>query len=372
MLYATPPLQALELEVLARIEEIRAQVRFVSVDPKVWADLLVPLFLSADTEDGEESDAAGSSAGRKPSRHRPEATATNTDEQAFAAYRDALRYVLHLHDDPHFVYHESLLRSLHYMLLSHEPAHHPGRWRAAPIRVHGSGMWEVLYEPPPPELVPDLMHELMARLNEKDDTPVVVRAAMAHLNLVQIHPFADGNGRMGRALHTLVMVRDGVLDPEFSSLEKSIARDRTRYRESIYELGAAWNPAADARPFLRFCLTAHLHQAERALHDARRMNAVWAEATREVEKLGLPERIIYALTDAAAVGHVDATAYGQWAGVDARRARADLQKLVDRGLLVRSRGARRASYRATAAAREIESRVRTRHAPYQPRDPFGS
>lgn len=117
------------------------------------------------------------------------------------------------------------------------------------------------------------------------------------VNLVQIHPFLDGNGRIGRALQTLVMVRLEILDPEFSSIERSVARDRDRYRESLYELGPASNPAADTRPFVRFCLTVHLNQAERALGHARRMSAVWAEAAEEVQRQRLPERVTSALAN---------------------------------------------------------------------------
>jgi Fic family protein len=219
---------------------------------------------------------------------------------------------------------------------------------------------------------PELMGELMAGLNEKDDRPAVVRAAMAHLNLVQIHPFKDGNGRMGRALQTLVMVRDEILDPEFSSLEKSIARDRAGYRESLADLGPAWDPGADARPFLRFCLAAHLRQAERALDDARRMSAVWAEAEQEIRRQRLPERVTSALADAAFAGHVDRAAYRQWARVDERTARADLEQLVDRGVLAGSRERRRLVYHAGPVARDIRGRVWAAHPLRRFEDPFKS
>ena len=367
-LYTAPALDRPERDVVARIDEIRGQVRFVSVEPKAWAQLLVPLFLSGEnSNDAEELEGAGA-AGRGPRGVAARET-TATDERAFAGYRDALQYILYLHDDPHFVYHETLLRSLHYMTLSHDPDKNPGRWRTATICVYGRRGSEVLYEPPPAELVPKLMRELMACLNEKDEMPAVVRGAMAHLNLVQIHPFLDGNGRMGRALQTLVMVRRGILDPEFSSIEKSVARDRDRYRESLYELGRAWDPSADTRPFVRFCLAVQLDQAERALGHARRMSAVWAEAAGEVRRQRLPERVTSALADAAFVGHVDPAAYRQWARIDERRARADLQKLAKRGFLLRRPG-RRASYTAGPMARAIRARVWATDPPHRPVDPF--
>ncbi len=369
-LYAAPALDRIERDVVARIDEIRAQVRFVSIEPKAWAKLLVPLFLSGEHSNGAEGfEGAAAEVAAPEASPRAAPGATDTDDRAFAGYRDALQYILYLHDDPHFVYHESLLRSLHYMTLSHDPDKSPGRWRTGTISVDGRKANEVLYDPPPAELVPELMRELMASLNAKDEMPTVVRAVMAHLNLVQIHPFPDGNGRMGRALQTLVMARDGILDPEFSSIEKSVACGRDRYRESLYELGPAWNPAADARPFLRFCLTVHLEQAERAMGHACRMSAAWAEAAAAVQGQRLPDRVTSALADAAFVGHIVAAAYRQWARVDERRARADLQMLAERGFLLKRPG-RRASYTAGPMAREIRARVWAAHPPHPPVDPF--
>jgi Fic family protein len=366
-LYAAPALDRTEQDVVSRIDEIRGQVRFVSVDPKAWSHLLVPLFLSGESaNDAEELAGAAADVAGGPRRS---VVATDTDARAFAGYRDALQYVLSLHDDPNFVYHETLMRSLHYMTLSHDPDKSPGRWRRRTICVYGGRANEVLYEPPPPELVPELMRELMARLNDEDELPAVVRAAVAHLNLVQIHPFQDGNGRMGRALQTLVMVRDGILDPEFASIERSVARDRNRYRESLYELGRGWDPRADTRPFIRFCLAVHLDQAERALEQARRMSAVWAEAMDAVQRQRLPERVTSALADAAFAGHVDPAAYRQWARVDERRARADLQRLAERGFLLRRPG-RRAAYTAGPKARAIRARVWAMHPLHRPVDPF--
>ncbi|HEY2991946.1 MAG TPA: Fic family protein [Methylomirabilota bacterium] len=341
MLYAAPTLGRAEVDVLARIDAIRAQIRFVSAEGTATSRTLLPLFLPGES-----------------------------DDPAFVGYRSALGYILSLHDDPHFAYDETLLRALHYMTVAHDPDKQPGRWRNAPIRVRGAGLWEVLYEPPEPELVPELMRDLMARLNAKDPTPVLVRAALAHLNLVQIHPFADGNGRMGRALHTLVIVRDGILDPEFASIEPAVAGDRDGFREALYELGTRWDPGADTRPFVRYCLTAHLQQAERALDGAHRMSAVWAEAAREIERRRLPARLTAALADAAFAGSVDAAKYRRWAGVDARRARADLALLAERGLLMRTGAGRHAGYGPGRIARAIRRCAWAAHPPRALDDPF--
>ncbi|MEU5786036.1 Fic family protein [Micromonospora lupini] len=71
---------------------------------------------------------------------------------------------------------------------------------------------------------------------------------MAHLNLVKIHPWRDGNGRMSRCLHTLVLARDGVLAPEFSSIEEwlGVGRNTYAYHDALGEVGGpTWQPDND-------------------------------------------------------------------------------------------------------------------------------
>lgn len=101
------------------------------------------------------------------------------------------------------------------------------------------------------------MAELLEWLNAGDlSTPLYVRAAMAHLNLVSIHPWRDGNGRMSRCLHTLLLARDGVLAPEFSSIEEWIGTSTAntgRYYNALQTTRATWDPDADAHDWVRFC-----------------------------------------------------------------------------------------------------------------------
>jgi Fic family protein len=83
-------------------------------------------------------------------------------------------------------------------------------------------------------------------------TNALVRAAMAHLNLVMVHPFRDGNGRMARCLQTLVLAREGILAPEFSSVEEFLGRNTDEYYKVLGDVGAGKHPERDASPWIRY------------------------------------------------------------------------------------------------------------------------
>jgi Fic family protein len=196
---------------------------------------------------------------------------------AVSGYRAALTYILQLAADPHFVYHEGVIRALHYMMIGFDLSKNPGKWRPGTIYVRREPSGEIVYEGPDAEAVPKFMNEMVLSLNEGSPTlPVVVRAAMGHLNLVMVHPFSDGNGRMARALQTLVLAREGILAPPFSSIEEYLGRNTPAYYQVLAEVGGGrWQPERDTRPWIRFCLRAHFHQAQRLLRRSREIGRLW-------------------------------------------------------------------------------------------------
>src|SRR5205807_2158266 len=105
---------------------------------------------------------------------------------------------------------------------------------------------------PEPAEVPALIEELVADLSADHDEPPMVRGAMAHLNLIMIHPFRDGNGRMSRCLQTLVLARDQILAPEWSSIEEYLGVNTQTYYAVLADVGTRqWDPTQDARPWIR-------------------------------------------------------------------------------------------------------------------------
>jgi Fic family protein len=184
-------------------------------------------------------------------------------------------------------------------------------------------------------LVPPLMSERMTSLNAASSLPVMVRAALAHLNLVMVHPFSDGNGRMARALQSFVLAREGILDPTFSSIEEYLGRNTQAYYDVLAQVGqGAWHPENDPLPFVTFCLTAHYRQAETLLRRHEEMERLWALLEQEATRKGLPERAMLALSDAALGFRVRNATYRTAAEISDPLASRDLRAMVDAGLLV--------------------------------------
>ncbi len=338
MLYQVPQLPPEYLRVVERVDEMRLRLRFLlQQQSSRWTGLLrrsefARAIQGSNSIEGFHvtvDDAVAAVEGEQPLiDERTEAWL------AVRGYREAMTYILQLSDDAHFAHQQAMLRSLHYMMLSYDLGKHPGRWRPGVIYVRRETTGVIVYEGPDAALVPTLMDELVASLNQSGSLPIVVRAAMAHLNLVMIHPFSDGNGRMARALQTLVLAREGILSPVFSSIEEYLGRNTQDYYSVLAEIGqGSWHPERDPLPWIRFCLTAHYRQAETLLRRSQEAGRLWTEAESEIKKRGLQERMILALHDAAFGFRVRNTTYRKAAEVSDAVASRDLGQLAAAGLL---------------------------------------
>jgi Fic family protein len=171
---------------------------------------------------------------------------------------------------------------------------------------------------------------------------------MAHLNLVTVHPFSDGNGRMARALQTLIIARSGISAPEFSSIEEYLRAHTAEYYQVLSDVGTAgWNPGRDASPWVRFSLTAHFRQATLVMRRSDHIQQLWDKLEQAVNKLGLPERCILALADAAVGYRIRNVTYRAAAQVSDQVASRDLREIVKAGLLVAAGEKRGRTYSAS-------------------------
>jgi Fic family protein len=284
---------------------------------------------------------------------RPE-TVEEEVRQALLGYRDALTYIIQAHGDPHFSLSAHIIRALHFMMLKYDLTKLPGKYRPGPIRVVRDPDSQTVYEGPDAARVPTLMNELVESLSNRSDQNPIVTGAMAHLNLTMIHPFRDGNGRMARALQTLVLAQSGALSPEFCSIEEWLGRNTDAYYQILGRTGQGkWNPGNDALPWVRFCIKAHYQQAATLIQRGNTMAQVSFAVEIIAAKHKIPDRSVNTLINAAFGMRVRSSQYQADNSVSDVVAGKDLRKLCDIGLLNPIGEKRGRYYLATDSLKEI-------------------
>ncbi|GAA4997318.1 Dot/Icm type IV secretion system effector CoxFIC1 [Yinghuangia aomiensis] len=339
-IYATPPLDTGDQRVLTEVEELRERLSLRLRPGRPWSgqlrrNMTARAIAGSNAIEGypmRVSEVEALLVGEQP-MGTPEPTRIEVD-----GYRRALSWIQALSDADGFAYEAGLLNSLHWMVQGHHAHKRPGRWRNRAVYVLSAGHPPVTeYTAPDPGRIPELMALLIDWLNAGDlDQPVHVRASMAHLNLVNIHPWCDGNGRLSRALSALLFARDGVLPAEYSSIEEWLG-----YRENTWDYyrvlkrvgGATWSPENDTHPWIKFCLRAHHLQAQSAERRFDLYARIWEQLSEATSRLGLDERVVYALLPAALSGKVRRAVYQHDADLTEQTAQRDLKELVRLGWL---------------------------------------
>lgn len=341
MIFRVPPLTRRDTAALQQLDTLRAELRFAVREPRRWVGGLRQLYFAKAVQASNTIE--GYDASLNDVLHvvgdEPPTDAETETVHALQGYRDAMTYVLQIAEERTLAIDPSLLRSLHFMMLKHDLSTRPGRWRRGAIFIATDPDQRVVYEGPDVDLVDDLMTELVDSLDSADGHSVV-RAAMAHLNLVMIHPFADGNGRMARCLQTLVLSHDRVLGPTFCSIEEYLGEHTAAYYAVLGEVGrGSWNPDNSALPWVRFCIEAHLDQALTLKWRLKASETLWMQCEQLVTRHGLPIRSVGPLSDAAQGRRLRNAGYrlivSNAEGVDIsdQSAGLDLRRLVAAGLL---------------------------------------
>jgi Fic family protein len=349
MLFSPAELDEADHRVLDLIKDQHQRLRPLVAAPRRWSGMLRKVALARAVRGSNSiegyvvsvDDAFAALDGQEPM------TADDLSWQAVRGYRDAMTYVLQIAMEDRREITAETLKGLHFMMQQYDLTRWPGRWRSGEVYVYDEDNRVVVYLAPSADQVPGLVDELIEQINATDPgMPALVRAAMAHLNLVMIHPFKDGNGRMARCLQTLLLACDGTLmTPEFSSIEEYLGRNQQPYYRVLAKVGGGkWNPAGDTRPWIRFCLTAHYRQALRVEQRAELASRLWIRAEEELAKAGLPERCVQPLTFCLSGRVLRNATYRQLAeGLSHNAAGRDLTELTRAGLL-EPRGEKRGRY----------------------------
>ncbi len=274
------------------------------------------------------------------------------NRQAVACYARAMDHVGTMGIDPSFRWVDRVILDLHFDACCFQRDRDPGLWRVGPVGVTASdGSLE--YEGPDGAQVVALMDEVVAWLAGGDlAADVVVRAAMAHLHLVSVHPFRDGNGRVARIVQSLVLAREGLAAPEFFSIEEYLGSHTHEYYAALREAqGGSYRPDRDASGWVSFCVDAHLAQAKQRLAQIEAAAARWASLEGVIEARNWPDRLAIAL-EQSLVGGTERSKYGEEAGVSPATASADFRRLLDAGLVERRGRGRNIGYAASKLLRD--------------------
>ena len=213
-----------------------------------------------------------------------ETEASFDDVREVSCYVDAMEYGLARMNEG-FPLSLRLIREIHARLLAQGrgAGKQPGEFRTSQNWIGGTRPGNAMYVPPPPDRLMEFLGPFELFLHEEDPPlPVLVRAAMVHMQFETIHPFLDGNGRLGRLLITLLLCHAGVLREPLLYLSLYLKQNRSEYYRLLQEVRERGN----WEDWIRFFLRGVQETAEQSVETARRILALLANDRRRVEDSG--------------------------------------------------------------------------------------
>jgi Fic family protein len=234
-----------------------------------------------------------------------------------------------------------LIREMHSVLLSRGRGSEksPGEFRRSQNWIGGTRPGNAHFVPPPPLQVEDCMAALKRFIHEEHSPyPTLIKAALAHVQFETIHPFLDGNGRIGRLLIAFILHHGGLLSKPLLYLSLYFKQHRSEY----YRLLDLVRSEGDWEAWLDFFLEGVEDTASNAVQTAQRLVALFKEDTARVQSLGraassvlrlfnaLCERPIATLNDSC-----------QRTGLSFPTATKGMDKLMNLGIVKERTGGRR-------------------------------
>ena len=231
-----------------------------------------------------------------------------------------------------------LLREMHEILLSGVRGRHrrPGDLRTSPVWTGGSNLQDAVFVPPPPDAMLPALDDLEQFFHEHD-MPLLVQLALAHYQFEVIHPFLDGNGRIGRILIPLMLVVRGALTQPLLYLSAYFEQHRAEY----YDYLLMTSQHGDLVPWLRFFLHGVRLQARDAEERTVRLVELQAELRAALLDEGQPNSVVRLAEHLFAVPIVTAARVEKLLGVTRPTAHKAIDALVERGELVEVTGRQR-------------------------------
>ena len=178
-----------------------------------------------------------------------------------------------------------LIREIHGVLLSHGrgSSKQPGEFRTSQNWIAGTRPGNAVYVPSPPDQLLECLGALEKFLhNEPGPTPTLVKAALAHVQFETIHPFLDGNGRIGRLLITLLLVHERILSQPLLYLSLYLKQNRSAYYDLLQRVrtDGVWEE------WLAFFFDGVAETSEQAAGTAKRLLKLFAADSERIHGLG--------------------------------------------------------------------------------------
>jgi Fic family protein len=209
------------------------------------------------------------------------------DVEEVSSYVAALNHGLRRMRDDGFPLSLRLIREIHGVLLrtGRGSSKQPGEFRRTQNWIGGTRPGNATFVPPPPERLNECLDAFERFLHaDHPRIPLLVRAALVHLQFETLHPFLDGNGRLGRLLITFLLCADGVLHEPILYLSLYFKTHRQRY----YELLQNVRDTGDWETWVSFFLEGVLETATEATQTARQLIGLFETDRKKVAQLGRP------------------------------------------------------------------------------------
>lgn len=231
-----------------------------------------------------------------------------------------------------------LLREMHARLMSGVRGQHrrPGDLRTSPVWIGGSTLENAAFVPPPPDAMGEALTDLERFLHETD-MPLLVQLAIAHYQFEVIHPFLDGNGRIGRLLIPVMLLLRGALSQPLLYLSAYFEQYPTQYYDHLL----ATSQNGDLTPWIDFFLRGVRQQARDAEERTVRLVELQSHLRGELLDEGRPNSVVRLAEHLFSVPIVTAARVEQLLGVTRPTAQAAIDALVERGELAEVTGRER-------------------------------
>jgi Fic family protein len=177
-----------------------------------------------------------------------------------------------------------LIREMHEKLMAkgRGSEKEPGEFRRSQNWIGGQCPSQAHYVPPPPHEVLPCMGDLDKFINTEDGMPTLIRSALAHVQFESIHPFLDGNGRIGRLMVALLLQQSGKLSRPLLYLSLYLKANKTEYYRLLDKVRAD----GDWEAWVDFFLMGVAETADSAALTARKLAACYHEDLGKIQKLG--------------------------------------------------------------------------------------